>query len=95
LGLRAAVDQTKQPRSALLEDWSTPTDVIAQHDPSSEAHVRLSRYEFCNRSDDIRDLFCAACDRLGVPWTRRNRWTISVARREAVATLDGFVGPKS
>jgi len=24
-----------------------------------------------------------------------NRWTISVARREAVATLDAFIGPKS
>ena len=53
------------------------------------------RYQFTNHSDDIRGLFCTACDRLGVPWTRMNRWTISVARREAVATLDGFVGPKS
>ena len=53
------------------------------------------RYEFTNYSDDIRGLFCAACDRLGVPWTRMNRSTISVARREAVATLDGFIGPKT
>jgi hypothetical protein len=52
------------------------------------------RYQFSNRSDDIRDLFCTALDRLDVPWRRMNRWNISVARRSAVAALDVFVEPK-
>jgi len=53
------------------------------------------RYTFCNASDDIRGIFCDACDQLGIPWRRMNARNISVARREGVARLDEFVGPKS
>jgi hypothetical protein len=53
------------------------------------------RYHFSNRSDDIRGIFCDACDLLGVKWRVMNRWEISVARRESVALLDQFVGPKA
>lgn len=53
------------------------------------------RYNFTNRSDDIRRIFCDACDRLGIEWRVMNSWNISVARREAVAKLDEFVGPKA
>jgi hypothetical protein len=53
------------------------------------------RYLFTNRSDDIRRIFTDALDLLGIAWRQNNRWTISVARREAVAALDEFVGPKS
>lgn len=52
------------------------------------------RYEFSNRSDDIRGLFGEYCDRVGVEWRRMNRWTISVARRESVAQMDRHIGPK-
>ena len=52
------------------------------------------RYEFKNRSDDIRRIFCEACDALGVEWRVMKPDTISVARRESVAKLDAFVGPK-
>ena len=52
------------------------------------------RYFFSNRSEDILDLFGAALDGLGIAWRRNGRWSISVARREAVAALDAFVGPK-
>ena len=52
------------------------------------------RYEFSNRSDDIRWLFCEFCDRVGVSWRRMNRWTISVARHESVALMDRHIGPK-
>jgi hypothetical protein len=55
---------------------------------------RYPRYEFSNRSDDIRGLFCEYCDKLGVEWRRMNRWTISVARRDSVALLDRHIGPK-
>jgi hypothetical protein len=53
-----------------------------------------SRYNFSNASADIRELFCASCDALGIAWRRMNARNISVARREAVAALDAFVGPK-
>ncbi len=52
------------------------------------------RYQFSNRSDDIRGLFCEYCDRVGVEWRRMNRWTISVARRDSVALMDRCIGPK-
>jgi hypothetical protein len=52
------------------------------------------RYQFSNRSDDIRQLFVYACEVLGVAWRPWGRYHISVARRDAVALLDEFVGPK-
>jgi hypothetical protein len=55
---------------------------------------RYTRYTFCNHSDDIRGLFCEACDMVGVEWRRMNRWNISVARRDSVALMDRYIGPK-
>lgn len=53
------------------------------------------RYFFSNESADIRGLFCDACDSLDVPWGT-SKWgrDITVQRREAVAFLDSFIGPK-
>ena len=53
------------------------------------------RYNFTSASDDIRALFTATCDQLGIEWRRMNARNISVARRESVARLDEFVGPKN
>jgi hypothetical protein len=53
-----------------------------------------TRYEFSNRSEDIKAILCEHLDLLGIAWRRAGPVTISVARREAVATLDVFVGPK-
>jgi hypothetical protein len=53
------------------------------------------RYQFSNRSDDIRRLFTDTCDQIGVAWRPWGRFHISVARREAVAKLDAFIGPKA
>ena len=55
---------------------------------------RYTRYTFCNHSDEIRGLFCEACDLVGVEWRRMNRWNISVARRDSVALMDRYIGPK-
>jgi hypothetical protein len=52
------------------------------------------RYFFSNRSRDIQGIFCNACDRLGIAWRQDGPWNISVARREAVALMDRYVGPK-
>lgn len=53
------------------------------------------RYFFSQVSADIRAIFCAACDRLGIEH-RQNRWnSISIARAPSVALLDTFVGPKT
>jgi hypothetical protein len=52
------------------------------------------RYFFSNASDDIRRIFTDALDQLGIAWRQSNARNISIARREAVAALDEFVGPK-
>jgi hypothetical protein len=53
-----------------------------------------TRYQFSNRSNDIKRLFVEACDRLGTEARRMNAVTISVATRRSVALLDAFIGPK-
>lgn len=62
--------------------------------PGGERWYEYPRYFFTNASDDIRRLFTDALDRLEIAWRRSNTRVISVARREAVARLDEFVGPK-
>jgi len=52
------------------------------------------RYLFDNQSRDILRLCGESLDQLGVAWRFSRPNTISVARREAVARLDEFVGPK-
>ena len=59
--------------------------------PSEYAYVR---YFFTNLSADIRALFCAGCEQLGIRWTQSSYKNISVADRRSVAMLDSFVGPK-
>jgi hypothetical protein len=53
-----------------------------------------TRYFFDNRSVDILRLCGEALDRLDAAWRFSKPTTISVARRDAVARLDQFVGPK-
>jgi hypothetical protein len=51
-------------------------------------------YSFSNRSEDIKAILCEHLDLLGIAWRRAGDRQISIARREAVAALDAFVGPK-
>ena len=53
------------------------------------------RYMFSNESADIMRLCQWALGLLDIPWRMPRRNALSVARREAVARLDEFVGPKS
>jgi hypothetical protein len=62
---------------------------------ANDRGVPSVRYHFSNRSDDIRGLFCAALDDLGIAWTRPGRYQVAVYRKAAVARLDEFVGPKA
>lgn len=53
---------------------------------------RHPRYSFSNRSDDIRAIFCDACDLIGARWTSAPHTYVSRVRD--VALLDQFIGPK-
>lgn len=55
---------------------------------------RYTRYEFTNKSEDIRGLCTDALDLLGITWRPNGAFRISVNRRDAVAALDQHVGPK-
>jgi hypothetical protein len=52
------------------------------------------RYAFTNASLDIRAIFCATCEALGLRWTASGERVIYVSRKADVALLDLFVGPK-
>ena len=63
------------------------------------------RYQFTNASENIIGLFCAACDRISVAWTRKVRRArsanhvdntdIYISKRADVAYLDSVIGAKS
>lgn len=50
-------------------------------------------YDFHNRSQDILDLFCGACDGVGVRY-RRYRKYVRIAQRPSVALMNTNVGVK-
>jgi Homeodomain-like domain len=52
------------------------------------------RYSFANCSEDIKTIFCDACELMGLHWTASGEKTIYVSRKADVAVLDRFVGPK-
>jgi len=60
------------------------------------------RYEFTNKSDDIFQLFCDTCDRLGIHWTAKTRPCgdgrtndVMISKRKDVEILDQLIGAKS
>ncbi len=61
----------------------------------NEKEYHYSRYMFTNKSADIMRLCQESLDRLGVRWRMCSSVQLSVARREAVAELDRWVGPKA
>ena len=86
------VEAETQPfvRGLIHSDGSRFTNTVRHGDKT----YAYPRYNFTSASQDIRGLFTAACDRLGIAWRQMNARNISVARREAVERLDAFVGPK-
>jgi hypothetical protein len=52
------------------------------------------RYFFSNYSPEIRSLFAETYALIGVDTKPDGPHLISVARRESVAVLDSFIGPK-
>jgi hypothetical protein len=52
------------------------------------------RYVFTNFSEDIKGIFCDACDVMGLHWTVAPPKSVYVSRKDDVARLDEFVGAK-
>jgi hypothetical protein len=98
----------KHHRSIVLEPWQEAT-VRAEPQPfvrglihtdgwrgiNRVRHYEYTRYMFSNRSEDILRLFAWGCGLVGVTARRTTASSMAVSRREDVARLDEFIGPKS
>ena len=81
-------------RGLFHSDGCRITNRVRRTLPGGDRFYEYPRYFFVNQSSDILGLCGQALDRLGVAWRYSRPNAISVARREAVARLDEFVGPK-
>jgi len=81
-------------RGLFHSDGWRGVNVAVKHTSDQVVRYRYPRYEFSNRSDDIRRICTDALDQLGIAWRPNGPWRIAVSRREAVAALDEHVGPK-
>jgi hypothetical protein len=93
-----AIDDVRGRRGVLRPRPTSSVIDVSSHWKHWPCHphktYEYARYEFSNRSDEIKCIFCDACEALGVEWRVMNRKAISIARRDSVAKLDAFVGPK-
>ena len=76
------------------DGWRGSNVAVKRGPGGSVTRYRYSRYEFTNKSGDIRGICTDALDLLGIDWRRNGTFRISVNRRAAVAALDEHVGPK-
>jgi hypothetical protein len=81
------------PRGLFHSDGCRVTNWASK--PGREKVYQYVRYQFSNKSDDIRKILTDALDLLGIAWRQPRYDTIAVSRKEAVGALDLFVGPKS
>lgn len=81
-------------RGLIHSDGTRHINEVTRRLASGTRRYRYPRYMFTNYSADILTIFTDALDMLGVHWTQTTTRDISVARREDVALLDTFVGPK-
>ncbi|MGN6245283.1 MAG: helix-turn-helix domain-containing protein [Motilibacteraceae bacterium] len=70
-------------------NWTT------KHVDEADRRYEYPRWFFTNESKDVLQLCGWALDLVGVPYRTPRPNLLSVARREGVAALDDFVGPKS
>lgn len=82
-------------RGLIQSDGTRHINEVPRRLASGIKRYRYTRYMFSNFSNDILTIFTTALDQLGIHWTRTSARDISVARRDDVAFLDTFVGPKS
>ena len=70
---------------------------------SEVKYYEYPRYHFTNASKDIIDILTRALDELSIAWkihvskrepVHKDAYIVSISRRDAVARMDSFVGPK-
>lgn len=81
-------------RGLIHSDGTRHINEVPRRLPSGVKRYRYPRYMFSNKSGDILGIFTDALDLLGIHWTQTTPRDISIARRNNVAFVDTFVGPK-
>lgn len=81
-------------RGLIHSDGCRATNWTVRTVAGQRKRYEYPRYFLSNKSDDIKRLFTAALDRVGVEWRVANQVNISIARRDSVALMDRHVGPK-
>lgn len=82
------------PRDFLRGLFHSDGSRVANKVRRGDKTYQYTRYFFANESTDIMRLCQAALNGLAIDWRMCRSNLLSVARREAVARLDEFVGPK-
>lgn len=82
-------------RGLIQSDGSRCINRVTSMLKSGLKQYEYPRYTFKNESGHILGIFTHACQLLGIDWRWDGVTQISIARRESVARLDSFVGPKS
>lgn len=77
------------------DGWRGVNKVTCRGPGGNTRRYSYPRYQFTNASGDIRNLFTDTCDLLDVGWTQMTERVVTVSRRQDVAFLDTFIGPKS
>lgn len=83
------------PRGLFHSDGCRITNWTEKTVAGKRKRYEYGRYFFSNVSADIRGICVWALGLVQVPARDDGRKTVSVARREAVAVLDTFIGPKT
>ena len=81
-------------RGLIHSDGCRSLNRVHRQTASGLRNYEYPRYTFTNESGHIHGFFTEACARLGIEWRWMKRAVISIARRDSVARLDAFVGPK-
>jgi hypothetical protein len=84
-----------EPCSFIKGLFDSDGSYVLNHVRSASGHAySYDRYFFTNTSSDIRALFIWACRLIGVDARPAGIRNVSVARRDSVAILNEFLGPK-
>ncbi|SIO85424.1 helix-turn-helix domain-containing protein [Nocardiopsis sp. JB363] len=91
-------------RGLIHSDGCRVVNRIRKKCPAGEVeYYEYPRYHFTNTSKGIIDICTRTLDRLGIAWkihvnklepVHRDTHVVSISRKEAVARMDAFVGPK-
>ena len=82
-------------RGLIHSDACRCTNRVLRPTKAGLKRYEYPRYFFKNESGHIRGIFIEACDRVGIRWRWDGPSQISIGRRQSVAFVDSFVGPKS